>query len=302
MNRVSTQSEITKASSPSTAYVGKSRRLARLFSPGSGRTIILPVDDSLIFGPKAGLEQVRRKLPNLLRDPPNALLAFIGLFRANNDILSHVPAIVNLTASTALSHHTRKVLVTTIEQALQIDADAVAVHVNVTSQFEAEMLRALGSTVRECESYGMPLLAIMYPRAESASGDNNYESLKTKAPQKYAQLVAHAARIAADLGADIIKTKYTGSPDTFHAVVEACEPIPIVIAGGPALPMAEMLRNAYGAVSAGAAGVSFGRNIFTRAVPQPFITALKGVVHHGLTPAQARRRPLIHEPIEATDN
>ena len=296
MNRTFIQKETNQPSSLSAAHVGKTRRLATLFSPETGKTIILPLDDSLIFGPKAGLERVRHKLPNLLHDPPNALLAFLGLFRANNDLLSQVPAIVNLTASTALSYHTHKVLVTTIEQALQIGADAVAVHVNVTSEFEAEMLRILGSTVRECESYGMPLLAIMYPRGESASGDNNYEPLKKKSPRKYAELVAHAARVAADLGADIIKTKYTGTPDSFRTVVEACEPAPIVIAGGPAVPMAEMLRNAYGAVSAGAAGVSFGRNIFTRADPQPFITALKGVVHHGLTPAQALRLPPIGQP------
>jgi DhnA family fructose-bisphosphate aldolase class Ia len=226
-------------------------------------------------------------LPSLLLDPPDALLAFIGLFRAHNHLLNNVPIIVNLTASTVLSRHTQKVLVTTIEQAIQVGADAVAVHVNLTSQFEAEMLRTLGSAVHECESYGMPLLAIMYPRGESASGDNNYESLKKKEQTKYAALVAHSARIAADLGADIIKTKYTDSPDSFRVVVEACEPTPILVAGGPALPMDKMLRNAHGAICAGAAGVSFGRNIFTRNEPQPFITALKAVVHGGLTPDQA---------------
>jgi len=77
------------------------------------------------------------------------------------------------------------------------------------------MLRAMGEVVRECEASGMPLLAIMYPRSESSAGDNNYDDLKRDDPKQYSQLVAHAARVAADLGADIIKTKYTGDPKRF---------------------------------------------------------------------------------------
>src|SRR6266404_7803851 len=192
----------------SSSQTGKARRLGRIFSQGSGKTLILPIDDSLIFGPVGGLEDISSKLPKLVNNPPNAILAFIGAFRAHAATLSKTAWIVNLTGSTTRSQHTLKVPVATVEQAVQVGADAVAIHVNVSSRQEHEMLRTLGLVARDCEAHGMPLLAIMYPRTESDSGDNNYEDLKERERKKYVESVAHSARIAADLGADIIKTKY----------------------------------------------------------------------------------------------
>lgn len=289
MKAVTSKSQAEQLGILSTAEVGKRRRLERLLSPKSGKTVIVPVDDSLIFGPTEGLEQINSKLPRILEDPPDALLAFLGLFRAHSPSLSKVAWIVNLTASTSRSLHTRKVQVVTVEQAVQLGADGVAVHVNVTSRYEPEMLQTLGRASRECESFGMPLLAIMYPRSESASGDNNYDELKKTDRKKYAQLIAHSARIAVDLGADLIKTKYTGDPDSFRTVIEACRPVPIVIAGGPVLPMKTMLQIAYDVISAGGAGVSFGRNVFSRENPKPFVGALKAIVHNGCSPTQASK-------------
>jgi DhnA family fructose-bisphosphate aldolase class Ia len=264
--------------------------LCRLFSAISGKTIVVPVDDSLIFGPVAGLGHIHTKLRDILRDPPEAVLAFLGLFRTQVEQMSRIGWIVNLTASTSRSQHTRKVLVGTVEQAAQLGVDAVAVHVNITSKYEPEMIRTLGSVAEACEARGMPLLAIMYPRSESNSGDDNYDELKQKDRKQYAELVAHSARVAVDLGADIIKTQYTGDSDSFRTVVEACKPIPIIVAGGPLVETRTMLENAYGAISAGGAGISFGRNVFSRQNSQPFVTALKAIVHEGLTPDQASKR------------
>ena len=246
----------------SPAEAGKRRRLARILGPADGKTLIVPIDDSLIFGPTAGLEQVNSKLSQILVNPPDAILAFPGVFRTLLAPLAGVGCIVNVTASTSRSKHTRKVLVGTVAQALQLGAEAVAVHVNVTSRYEAEMLRTFGTVAHECASCGIPLLAIMYPRSESESGDNDYEDLKQSDHKRYVDFVAHSARIGVDLGADIIKTKYTGDTESFRTVVEACRPVPVVIAGGPALPIPSMLTTAYGALCAGAAGISFGRNVF----------------------------------------
>jgi fructose-bisphosphate aldolase/2-amino-3,7-dideoxy-D-threo-hept-6-ulosonate synthase len=278
---------VGKLDALSATQAGKVRRLRRLLSPVSNRTVIVPVDDSLIFGPAGGLEQMDSKIERILADPPEAILAFPGLFRSRVDMLSRVGGIVNLTASTTRSAHTRKVQVGTVYQAAQLGLDAVAVHVNLTSSYEFELLKILGIVSQECESYGMPLLAIMYPRAEGVGGDNNYDELQRTDRKSYAQLVAHSARVGADLGATLIKTKYTGDPESFRFVVEACNPVPVVVAGGPALPPFAMLKMAYEVISAGGAGVSFGRNVFSRLDPQPYVVALKSIVHKGVTAEEA---------------
>jgi len=280
---------VEKSIAQSFAGAGKIRRMKRLFSPVSGRSLIVPVDDSLIFGPAAGLEQVQFKVKQILMDPPDAVLAFPGLFRNHAELLSGVAGIVNLTASTSRSAHTRKAQVGEVHQAAQLGLDAVAAHVNISSRYESEMLQILGSVSRECESYGMPLLGIMYPRSETELGDNNYEELKQRDRKQYAELVAHSARVGVDLGVDLIKTKYTGDPESFQMVVNACKPVPIVVAGGPILPVDSMLQMAFEVIHAGGAGISFGRNVFGRDLPQPIVSALKAIVHEGVTPQEARR-------------
>lgn len=269
------------------SHTGKVRRMRRLFASKAGRIIIVPIDDSLIFGPAAGLEHIECKLHDILLDPPDALLAFPGVFRNHSHLLSEIPAIVNLTASTGRSNHTRKVLVGSVEQALQLGAEAVAVHVNISSAYEFEMIEILGQVSRDCEHFGLPLVGIMYPRSENSEGDNNYEELKHSDRKAYAELVAHSARVAVDLGVDLIKTKYTGDVESFEIVVRACKPVPIVVAGGPKIPAQSALRMAQQVIEAGGAGVSYGRNVFSRTPSQPMISALKGVVHKGLTAEQA---------------
>ena len=272
--------DISVQSSPA---IGLGRRLSRIFR--DGKSIVVPIDDSLIFGPTAGLDDVGAKVALISQAKPEAILAFPGVFKAYADALRNVSGIVNLTASTVHSGHTRKVVIGSVELALQLGADAVAVHVNVTSSYEYEMLKTLGAVVRECEHLGMPLLAIMYPRREMPNGlDDNYEQLQLADQPAFTRLVAHAARIGVDLGATIIKTRYTGTPDSFAHVVEACRPVPVVVAGGPVRPAIEMLQIASDVMRGGGAGISFGRNVFGKDDPRPFIRALKAVVHEHSLP------------------
>ncbi len=107
-----------------------------------------------------------------------------------------------------------------MEEALKIGADAVSIHVNVGAEDESRMLSTLGEISRHCQEWGMPLLAMMYPRGRKIKDEYSAES------------IAHAARVGAELGADIVKTNYSGDPDSFASVVDSC-PVPVVIAGGP---------------------------------------------------------------------
>ena len=186
---------------------------------------------------------------------------------------------LNVTASTNRATHTRKVLCTDVEAAVAAGADLVAVHVNVTSRHEGEMFRTLSTVVRKAETFGVPVFAIMYPRREGDGDDDNYQELKKTEPDRYSQLVAHAARIGMELGADVIKTQYTGSPETFERVVEATSPVPIVIAGGPLCSEPDALSAASGAIAAGASGASFGRNVFERNDPARMLRLLHSTVH-----------------------
>ena len=210
-----------------------------------------------------------------------APIAFRGFLRTQWRELGDVSTVLNVTASTMRSQHTRKRAVGDVAEAMEIGADAVAVHANVGSAGEGDMLATLGRVGRDCDQHGMPLLAIMYPRTEgTGEGDSySYDDLRRSNPEAYAELVAHACRVGCELGADIVKTQFTGTVATFRQVVEACVPVPIVVAGGPVAPAGEVFQLAADALEAGAAGVSFGRNVFSRRRPAAWVEALRMLVH-----------------------
>jgi fructose-bisphosphate aldolase/2-amino-3,7-dideoxy-D-threo-hept-6-ulosonate synthase len=152
---------------------------------------------------------------------------------------------------------------------VRLGADGVSVHINVGAPDEDKMLTKLGKVSDECEIYGMPLLAMMYPRGPKILNEHAFD------------VVAHAARLGAELGADIIKTNYTGDIDSFRAVVECC-PVPVVIAGGPKAKTAQdTLQTTFEAIKAGGAGLSIGRNIFQHEDPALMVKALSAIVHQG---------------------
>jgi fructose-bisphosphate aldolase / 2-amino-3,7-dideoxy-D-threo-hept-6-ulosonate synthase len=168
-----------------------------------------------------------------------------------------------------------KVQVCSVQEAIRLGADAVSVHVNVGAQDEDKMLSNLGKVAEECDLYGMPLLAMMYPRGPKIQNEH--------APD----VVAHAARIGAELGADIIKANFTGNIDTFKGVIESC-PVPVVIAGGPKCKTSEeILQTTKDALTAGAAGLSFGRNVFQHEHPTLIVKALSAIVHDNASVEQA---------------
>lgn len=267
--------------------IGKSRRLNRILCPSNKRTVIVPLDDIPMSGPEGELRDPSLKLKQVLKGKPNAIIGFKGLFVNNSKEIIDVGCIMNLTMSTTRSTHTRKVLISSVEEALKLDMNAVAVHINISSIYETEMLKILGEISKECSCNGMPLVAFMYPRTENKGIDENYYDLRESDQQSYATIVRHAARVGVDLGADMIKTQYTGSQETFHTVVECCGDIPIVIAGGPVVDLSQLMTNAFNAIQAGAAGVSIGRNVFLRNNSHQYVTALNGIVHDNWSIHQA---------------
>ena len=179
--------------------------------------------------------------------------------------------IVHLSASTSLAPNpNNKVIVTSVEKAIQLGADAVSVHVNLGSETESEMLQELGEISETCSYWGIPLLAMMYPRGQKVENEHDVE------------LVKHAARVGSELGVDIVKTNYTGDPDSFKEVVEGAL-VPVVIAGGPKVDTdEELLQMVKDSIEVGGAGVAFGRNLFQAENAGKITKAISEVVHNDL--------------------
>ena len=252
---------------------GKTRRLKRIFQQDN-RTVIVPMDHGVTIGPIQGIINMQQIINQLLKGGVDAILVHKGI--AKNVDAGNAGLIVQLSAMSNLSPNINgKVQVCTVQEAIRIGADAVSVHVNIGAQDEDKMLKNLGKVANQCDLYGMPLLAMMYPRGPKIQNEH--------APD----VVAHAARIGAELGADIIKANYTGNIETFKAVVESC-PVPVVIAGGPKCKTPqEILQTAYDSVQAGAAGLSIGRNVFQHENPTLIVKALESIVHKGASVGQA---------------
>ena len=259
---------------------GKTRRLKRIFREDN-RTVVVPMDHGVSIGPVKGIENMQNIVTRLLEGGTDAFVLHKGIAKRvnveNAGLIVHLSAVSNLTPNCQ-----NKVQVCTVHEAIRLGADAVSVHVNIGAQDECAMLEVLGRVADECDQFGMPLLAMIYPRGPKIQNEHE------------AKAVAHAARIGAELGADIIKTNYTGDFETFKLVVEGC-PAPIIIAGGPKTgTVEEVLRMVEDSMKAGAAGLSIGRNVFQHKNPTLIAKALVAIVHENFSVKQALE--LLGEP------
>lgn len=254
--------------------IGKKIRIKRLVNRESGKTVIVPMDHGVSMGPIDGLQDVDSTVNMVIRGGANAAVVHKGIVMSTNRTEdTDIGLIIHLSASTSLSPHpNRKISVCDVEEAVALGADGVSVHINVGSEAEADMLEALGKTAKECNRWGMPLLAMMYPRGGTV--EENTDTIKL------------AARVGAELGADIIKCPYTGSRESFEEVVNGC-PVPVVIAGGSKHSDEETLRMIEGAMLAGAAGLSMGRNAFQHRNPELFVRIACDMVHTGISAEEA---------------
>ena len=237
--------------------IGKRIRLERIIDRKTNRTVIAPMDHGVSIGPVKGIVNMSETIESISRGGANAVLMHKGIIeQGHRGYGKDLGLIIHLSASTSLSPDpNNKVLVTSVEKAIQLGADAVSVHVNIGSETEAEMLMELGEIAETCSQWGIPLLAMMYPRGQKIKNEHDVE------------LVKHAARVGSELGVDIVKTNYTGDPDSFKEVVEGAL-VPVVIAGGPKVETdRELLEMVRDSLEVGGAGVAFGRNLFQAKSP-----------------------------------
>jgi fructose-bisphosphate aldolase/2-amino-3,7-dideoxy-D-threo-hept-6-ulosonate synthase len=261
------------------SQIGKAIRLERIMNRDTGRTIIVPMDHGVSLGPVPGLIDMADMVNKVAEGGADAVLGHIGLpLYGHRRYGRDIGLILHLMGSSVLSPDpNNKVMVMTVEEALVIGADAVSVHINVGAETDPEMFRILGQVSRQCMRWGMPLVAMMYPRGKKVKSEHDVDAVKL------------AARIGAELGADIVKTNYTGDIDSFKEVVEGCQ-APVIIAGGPKMDTQEdVLQMAWEAMQAGSAGASIGRNVFQAPDPVKMVRALHRVVHEGWNAQEAKR-------------
>jgi len=251
--------------------IGKKIRMERIFDRRSGHTVIVPMDHGVTLGPVTGLTDIRQTIDAVAEGGANAIVIHKGLVEASHRGRGKdVGLIVHLSASTHIAPDPNcKVMTTTVEEAIRLGADAISIHVNLGAEDERSMLQDFGRIARIAGDWGIPLLAMIYTRGPKVKSEYDMNAIK------------HAARVGAELGADIVKVPYSGSSESFREVVQGCF-VPVVIAGGEKMSTDEDILNMVrGAMAAGAAGVSIGRNVFQHQHPTKIVHAIAGIVHNG---------------------
>lgn len=247
---------------------GMKDRLSRIFNPATGKTVMLAFDHGFIMGPTSGVERIDLSILPLV-EYADCLMCTRGVLRSLVPPTSRKPVCLRSDAGTSILTELNHNVVIDIQDAVRLNASAIAVMVAVgDSDTEADTIANLYQAVDEGLAAGIPVMGV------TAVGKDMVRD---------ARYFGLAARVCAENGANIVKTYYT---EGFEKVV-ACCPVPIVIAGGKKLPEPEALELAYMAIQSGAAGVDMGRNVFQSEKPAAMIKAVGAVVHQGMKPADA---------------
>lgn len=257
---------------------GKAARLDRIGT--GGKHLIVPMDHGITLGPVKGLVDIESTIDAVTSGGADAVLTQKGIAPRVHDYKNDAGFIVHLNGSTTVGpDESDKRITGTVEDAIRAGADAVSLHLNVGSEYEPKQITDLSEVTTTAEEYGIPVLAMTYARGHDVREKG----------EGFAEDLAHATRLGEELGADIIKTAYSGNPETFEQVVDATR-LPVVIAGGSKGTDLETLSMVYGAVDAGAAGVSMGRSIFQHDTPAKITEAIAAVLHDNRDPESAAKQ------------
>jgi fructose-bisphosphate aldolase/2-amino-3,7-dideoxy-D-threo-hept-6-ulosonate synthase len=248
-------------------HLGKRLRLRRLLGP-DGKGVIVPMDHGVSDGPLAGLERPAETAAAVARGGADSVVVHKGVVRSLDGSLAGMGVWLHVSASTGLNPDPNdKRVVASVEEALRLGADGLSVHVNVGSPQESRMIEDMGRLSDECDRYGLPLLAMMYPRGHEVRDPHDLK------------LVKKVARLGYELGADVLKVPYTGNPESFAEVVRSVD-VPVVISGGAKAETDRgFLHMVAGSLEAGGAGVSVGRNLWQHQDPSAMTRAVARLVH-----------------------
>lgn len=246
-------------------------RIARIIKPETGRTVMLAVDHGYFLGPTTRLENPQKTIAPLL-PYTDSLMLTRGVLRSSVEADANIPIVLRVSGGTSIIGRSLadEGIITSIKEALRLNAAGVALSIFVGTEYERQTLLSLSELVNKGEEYGIPVLAVTAVGKELEKRDARFLSL--------------SCRIAAELGARIVKTYFC---EKFDKVVAGC-PVPLVVAGGPKFPTElEALELTYNALHDGAVGVDMGRNIWQSDYPVAMIKAVRALVHEKATVKEA---------------
>lgn len=263
---------------------GKMLRLRRLF--GKGRSVILPMDHPMFFGPVEGVVDPRKLVQDAASTPADGLLLTLATMNRVADCAGSLGMVARIDGTcTKLGRPAETERFSNVDYAVACGADACVLNVYVGVDNESDLLYKLGTTAEACDRWGLPLVGEMIPVAALA-GHYNPGAAKVS-EEEMTEQVALACRVGAEMGADLIKTAYTGSRESFSKVIESAT-VPVVVAGGPCGDSVEgLLQMVEDCVLAGAAGVCIGRNVWQRENRVELLTAICAIVHDGVAAKDA---------------
>lgn len=251
---------------------GMKNRLSRLIKP-DGHCFFLPIDHGYFQGPTRCLERPGETVEELL-PYADGLFVTRGVLRSSIDPNIDTPIILRVSGGTSVIGQdlANEIVTTSVEDMLRLNVAAVGLSIFVGTDYEKETLQNLSDLVNDCENYGIPVMAVT--------------AVGKELEKRTARFLALGCRIAAELGAKVVKTYY--SKDDFDKVTNGC-PVPVVIAGGPKCETEiEVFEFVYDGMQKGAIGVNLGRNVWQHAHPLAMMRALYAVIHEKATPKQAQ--------------
>ena len=248
---------------------GLKNRLAQIIKPHNNRALMLAVDHGYFLGPTEKLEVPKKVIAPLLKHCDSLMLTR-GVQRTSVDPNTDTPMVLRVSGGSSIIGEdlSQEDITVSVEEAIKLNASALAMSIFVGSKYEYQTIVNLGKLVTEGEKYGIPVLAVTAVGKELGK-DARYLSL--------------ACRIAAEQGAHIVKTYYC---DNFEKVVQSC-PVPIIVAGGKKIPERDALQLTYNSIKGGAVGVDMGRNIWQSEHPVAMIRAVRAIVHQNANVDQA---------------
>lgn len=218
------------------------------------------------MGPVSGLKEIEETIDSVTRGGADAVLTQRGVAPRVHDNKNGAGYIVHVNGSTVIGPDEEdKRLTANVKDAIRAGADAISFHINVGSDHEPDQIGDLAEITSTAATYGIPVLAMAYARGPDVAGDDP-------------EALGHAVRLAEELGADVVKTGYSGDGESFKHVTKSTR-LPVVIAGGSKGSDRETVRMVRGAIDGGAAGVSMGRSIFQHNDPEAITRAVSSVVH-----------------------
>ena len=240
---------------------GLKNRLSAIIKPQNNRALMLAVDHGYFLGPTENLEVPKKVIAPLLKHC-DSLMVTRGVQRTSVSPITDTPMVLRVSGGSSIigDDLSQEDITVSIQDAIRLNASALAMSIFVGSKYEYQTIVNLGKLVSEAEQHGIPVLAVTAVGKELGK-DARYLSL--------------ACRVAAEQGAHIVKTYYC---DNFEKVVQSC-PVPIIVAGGKKIPERDALQLTYNSIKGGAVGVDMGRNIWQSKHPVAMIRAVRAIVH-----------------------